>query len=154
MLFVKQTLYHLKRDYPHPLSIYRVTSNEINLDTGIKSKTFRKIFINQAILLPSILSRKYLTSKGSDSSYGGYYDVATRLIVVDLEDVPDDFQITVDDYVVTDQKRYEIKNVETLEHNQGILLTVKETVGLIACEILENNASSSMRFNQSLSGVL
>ncbi len=156
--FVKRLLYQLKKDYGLSIDIYKTTSSETNLQTGKKTTSRSVTRIRKAIVLPSILARKFsydlsFIAANKNFTYGGFYDVTTRLIIVDRSDLPSNFELGNEDYIVYDRKRFDVKQFESLEHRQGYLITVKETVGQKAHQILSYAVGNNFFAEQRALGV-
>ncbi len=137
--YIRENLYVLKLDYGQPVDIYKTTS-VLNLKTGLKTLSRTKLSIDNAIVLPSldILRGKSVYEKAflqhnrpiSESSL----DVADRVIILDATDVPDDFDLQPNDYLIIHSEigknvRYDIKSIDQYEFDSGFILQLKETVG-------------------------
>lgn len=148
--FIKKTIYSLKRQYGCFMNLYRKIEVNLNLQTGEKSIVKNIIPIKRAILLPAILSRKFVRDlKGHDFGYGGFYDIETRTVIVDTTDLPKDFDFNIDiDSIVFNKKLYELKSAELFEHGYAFLLTLKETVGALPYELIDVKAESNLNLNQ------
>jgi len=157
--FVKRLLYQLKQDYGSMIHIYKTISSDIDLKTGktVVNRTVHKV--RKAIVLPSILARKFsydlsFIAANKNFTYGGFYDVNTRLVILDRIDLPKNYALAIEDYVIIGTKRYDVKQFEVLEHDQGYLLTVKETVGMKAHQILTYKVVSNLPVVQQAQGVI
>lgn len=158
LVFVKQLLYNLKKDYGFSLDIYRVVTSSVDVTTGVKTVQREKHRIRRAVVLPAILARKFsydlsYIAANKNFTYGGFYDTNTRIFIVDQVDLPKGFNLTEDDYVVYDTQRYEIRQFEALEHRQGYLITAKQTVGKKPHQILAPKVSSTFAIGQKAVGV-
>jgi len=160
LMFVRRVLYSLKRQYGFSLDIYRRTAGEADLKTGkMVGKKRQKFSIVKAIVLPTILARKFsydlsYIAANKNFTYGGFYDINSRIVIIDAIDLPQDFEFIIDtDYVVYDSKRYDIKTAEMLEQRQGFLLNIKATEGSTAFEILDEKVLSTFGLSQAVIGV-
>lgn len=151
---VRLILYKLKRDYGFPVDLYRSISN-FNPATGEKNITKTKYSINRAVVLPADLSRKFAYDLGylaanKNFTYGAGYDINQQGILIDTIDLPIDFKINLDDYIICDHKRYDIKTVDTAEHKLAYFLIVRGVEGGQVGEVHEVKAFSSFRLIQRL----
>jgi hypothetical protein len=80
-------------------------------------------------------------------SYGAFYDVKTRLIIVDGIDLPSGFDILIDDRFVHGNKSYAVKTVESIIDSFGFLITAKETEGTLPFEVTSLFPASNLNFN-------
>lgn len=131
---IRQLLYSLKRAYGSTLHIYTLIDAETDYTTGVKSSTQKCTKITRGIVLPIQVHRETaqsmsLVSANKNFVYGGVYSVGTRLFVVDARDVPRDFEIDMDDWLVYDRRRFNIKSIDRLEQNGGWLIVGHETEG-------------------------
>lgn len=147
--FVKQVLYKLKRAYGYPVTLYRLGAQEINVESGAITTVKTKHRIAKAVILPSALARKFsydlsYIAANKNFSYGGFYDVGSRLIVIDGKDLPRGFELQQDDYLVHDKKAYQLTGVEALVEHLGYLVTGKEQEGMPAFEVLDESVQSTL----------
>lgn len=153
--FMRHQLYMLKREYGLETGIYRTIVEETNLETGAKRISIVKNTIDQAIFVPvkfetmSLYSASYLKA-AREFAYGGYQDQEVRKVIIDGNDVADDFEILPDDYLVQNHKKYEIKYAEKLEEGIGYLMIVQRLVGAEVAEVHEARVFQSIRFLQSV----
>lgn len=151
--FIHDTLYALKMDYGTPGDIYQITSTEVNPETGVREQQRKRVSIDRIITLPTVLTSafKYALSfiaANKNFTYGANYETGTRMLIVDGNDLPENFIIENNDYVVLEEEvgpvRYEIKNVERFELGYGYLLTVQQTAGSEPFQILEFSLSNRL----------
>ena len=131
---IRQLLYSLKRTYGSMLHIYTLIEAETDYTTGVKSSTQKVRRITRGIVLPIQVQRETAQSMSLVSAnkafvYGGVYEVGTRLFVIDAHDVPKDFEIGMDDWIVYDRRRFNPKSIDRLEQNAGWLIVGRETEG-------------------------
>lgn len=133
---IQLTIYKLKRLYGGPIWLYRVGQPQTDLDTGIKTWPGRsRIRVQRAVILPVKLSREQtqtisIISANKAFVYGGFYDLGSRLFLVDPRDLPPGYQIKMDDFIVYDGKQYEIKNIVNTEFNALWEITATELEGV------------------------
>lgn len=157
--FIRQTLYKLKQDYGFPVDIYRVTSTGVDQSTGRRTQTRTKYPVKKAIVLPNALARKFsydlsFIAANKNFTYGAWYDINTRICIIDSLDIPKGFQFVIDsDYLMFEGSRYEVKSAEPIEHKYGFIVVMKETVGVIQGEILIEKVSSFFEMSHLAIGV-
>ncbi len=153
LIFLRRTLYQLKRQYGFPIAVYRMTIGQPDLETGLKSVTRIKVGIDRAIVMPmkAELLGFYgnaLLKAGRDFAYGGFQDQDMKIVIIDARDLPDDFTIEKQDYVVYQHKKYEVGKSTKLEDNYGYLLTLKGIEGTEPNEVHEAIVYQSIRLIQ------
>lgn len=127
--FMTNTLYTLKRSYGKQVSIYRETES-LNLETGVKTLSNTVIDVRKAIVLSSTWRRKQeLAMLSSAFKYGGEYDSNTKDIIIELKDLPKDFEPSNDDFIVVDKIKYKIMIVHVYD-DRAVILTAKALSGI------------------------
>ena len=61
--------------------------------------------------------------------HGGHYDVNQRDFIIDRRDVPALPELTADDWIVYNRRKYQVKTVESFEVDAGWVVTARELVG-------------------------
>ena len=113
----QHTIYALKRTYGVKARYFRIMSTTLNLDTGTQTTVTSTTNIRKAIFLPTNIERRIL----SKSTY--YFDPNKRLVVIDRRDV--DFEIRNGDYLIYNQHKYNIIEVNDYELKAAFLLIVQ-----------------------------
>jgi hypothetical protein len=129
---IRLLLYQLKRQFGGPITVYKLVSAETVYDTGIKTKFYTITRIPRGIILPVKVAREIATSitivaANKMMVYGGSYDAGTRQFIIDAQDVPSDFNFSKDDFILYNNRRYEIKSYEEFEFHTGWNVVGKET---------------------------
>lgn len=129
---IRQLLYSLKRRYGGPVSVYKLEDSTTDYTTGIKIQYVSLFRIPRAIILPVKVVREIATSitvVGANklAVYGGSYDAGTRQFVFDAQDLPNDFNFQKDDFILFNNRRYEIKSYEEFEFHTAWSVIGKET---------------------------
>jgi hypothetical protein len=124
----------LKRAYRGSVVIHRRTDISLDLDTGAKIITTEAWQVDKAIILPSGKSREFSFDLAfiavlKQFTYGASYDTDTRRIIIDNADLPAGWKPRKDDYVVYDNLKYEINEIQEFEFNAGIIYTLKALIG-------------------------
>lgn len=143
--FIKRVLYALKRDYGLPVNIVWRVSSEANLETGKKTVTKDSILVNQGIILPSTIDRGFVydltfIASNKNFTYGGLFDKQYRRVIIDRDDLPSDFEIEIGYYLVFNNNRYEVEEVNEFEQSAGYFMLVKQITNID----LENHIKRQM----------
>ncbi len=144
---LRLTLYTLKRQFSGSVYIYKLVDAETDYVTGVKTSIQKVYPIPRAIVLPIKIQRdevKTLSIVSANKAfvYGGTYDAGVRLFVIDARDVPADFELELDDWVVYNGQRYSLSSIDKLELQAGWLIVGREieqvTGTLTHQEVLQN----------------
>jgi hypothetical protein len=142
MMFVRRTLYALKREHGMPMDIYRLSNGSFDPTTGKQSVSKTRYHIKNALLLPTILLRKFLhnvsyeKATSREFSYGGSFEQDQKFVAIDLRDFPKNI-LPIDettDRAVVNHQLYVLKRGEEFEHQQAILLTLMASEGTLPTE--------------------
>ncbi len=130
--FVNETVYSLKREFGCSLELYIVKAVTPNLETGRSVTDIRKVKITRAPFLQTkdVETFKYSLSfiaANKNFTYGALFGVSTRLVLVDTTDLPPDYVWSEDQYIILNNKRYNMK--EMSEYQGGYTFIVEEMKG-------------------------
>ncbi len=153
LVFIRRSLYQLKRQYGNPLSLSRQVIGQPDMETGAKSTTSIKMQIDLAIIMPVkaetlAFYTNSLLKAGREFAIGGFQDQDMKTVIIDGQDLPDNFEILQNDYAVYRHKKYEISKIEKLEEDSGYLLTLKGIAGMEPNEVHEASVYQSIRIIQ------
>lgn len=128
--FIRRALYNLKRQYPLPIMLCS-TVTSTDLETGLQSEILTKYSITKAIVMPTRETREILSSLKTIAPYnqGSTIDSRYRRIIIDLRDLPPTHIVTLNDFIIFNAKRYELKQVQEFEHQEAIILYIDMTQG-------------------------
>lgn len=131
---IRQTLYMLKRQYGGTIDIYTLNSTTSDPKTGIVTTNKSVVRVNRAPILPARMTREVRKSISEISAnkmfvVGGTYDASRRIFIIDRQDVPADFSITNNSYVVYRNRKYEIETYSEFEFEAGWVVTGRELAG-------------------------
>lgn len=127
---LKKIIYALKRAYGLTITLYQPDTTTTNYETGVLVRTWTTTTIKKAIILPYKEQRKFeydlaYLKTCVNFTYGGYYDVKKRTIIIDKKDLTTD--ITINDYIDFDDQRWEVQDISMAENNRAYILTVAHT---------------------------
>jgi hypothetical protein len=161
--YIIENLYVLKTDYGESIDIYKETV-VVDFGTGRKIPTRLKLHIDNAIVLPSIdilrgrnvYEQAFLQSQRNP--VGSSLEVSDRIVIVDATDVPDDFDIQPNDYLIIFSEhgntRYDIKTVTQYEFDAGYILSLKETVGAKLAQIIDLYLKNRITISQQVNVII
>jgi hypothetical protein len=118
-------LYTLKRQWGKHVDIYRPITSSQNVTTGKIIRTFQLVQVDRAPVLPRSTQRKFAydldyIQAGNNFTEGAFFDRSTSEVLLDQVDLPRFFVPNLDDMLVFDTKRFDIKEVERFEGWPGI----------------------------------
>jgi hypothetical protein len=133
--FIRRTLYSLKRQYGNAIDLYKLIDTETNYKTGVKTVSKSVVTIRKCIILPVKIAREVVQTITHISAnkmfiYGGSYDAGTRMFIIDARDLPNNYEIVNDDWLVYNNRRYEIKSIEEFEQHTAWVIVAKEVKGV------------------------
>lgn len=154
LYFFRRVIYQLKKKYGFQIGIYRTTETT-NLQTGRKTITRMKISINKAIILPNSIFRDYgfstsLALLNRDLQVGGLLDTSQRTIIIDIQNLPKNFEFSPNDYIVFKHKRYNIIKISEMEVADFIQLDTKQVDGEPIFEVHESCFHQKLVINEQL----
>jgi hypothetical protein len=150
LINLRPVIYSLKNDYGFRLDLYR-KDEVVNLETGRKITTRIKYKIKKAILLPNQMFRDFnygtIIKTGGNAQVGGILDLRQRIILIDKRELPRNFEIDSNDYVVFNHDRYEIREIMDLELGDFYRLTIREVEGESPYEVHEQIINEKFELN-------
>jgi hypothetical protein len=123
-------MYRLKREFGLEVTVQRYITDTYNLDSGSRKVTCTGFTVVRAIVLPAKLLRQFESdSQKGNFSYGAYYDASTREVIIDYKDIPDSFIFKKDDWLVFNNQRWNIADVQRYEDIRAFHLRVVAVSG-------------------------
>lgn len=129
---IKVIIYRLKRNFGLPLDFINRGAITHNVTTGaITTPADTTISVKRAIILPTRLIRDFAydlsyIAANKNFTYGGFFDISSRVIIIDAKDLPSGFEPSQNDHVVFEGKKHEIKEIHEAEQNTAFLMVTKE----------------------------
>lgn len=120
---IRTIIYRLKRSFGCTIVIVKVAQATYNLKTGSITPSETKTTINYALVLPVKIAREAFISSGKPFDYGAVEDSSQRIMVIDRKDYTT--EINLNDYVEFSGQRWNVKDVEAVEHDHHVLITVQ-----------------------------
>ncbi|KPK52073.1 MAG: hypothetical protein AMS22_09860 [Thiotrichales bacterium SG8_50] len=133
--FIRRTLYSLKRQYGGRVDVYKLGAAATDYETGVKTYTRTVTTVRKAIVLPVQIKREVVQGISAISAnkmfvYGGTYDAGTRTFILDTRDLPDSYEIVMDDWLTYNGRRYDIKSISEFEQHTAWIIVGKEVKGV------------------------
>jgi len=145
---IRQVLYGLKRQYGADIAVYKLLDADTDYTTGLK--TIHKLSEElEAVVIPTKIAREAIQSISQISAnkamvYGGTFDGLSKTFIIDARDLPDDWTITNDDWIVYNSQRFEIKTIVRLDYHAGWIIDAKAIVGQHAEQIFHLDAENRL----------
>jgi hypothetical protein len=143
-------LYQLKHEYGAEVQIYKLTAASTDYETGVKTATKSVITVRHAVVMPATTMRKifqgisYLSASKPFASQGGQgWDGTSRAFVFEGRDLPG-YEWEVEDWIVYNDRRYDVSQIEELDFNSGWMIIGKEVKGAVPERIIEVNVVETM----------
>lgn len=131
---IRRTLYNFKKLWPTPIQIHNVLDlAKTDYITGVVTRRTTTTTIRKAVELPRQELRKFVydlsyIASSKNFTYGGLFDQATRVIIIDARDLPKLFEIKIDGTVTIEGERMQINTVSELPHRTGYLVGLIRSV--------------------------
>lgn len=142
---LRQVLYTLKKEYGAPVEVYKLTASATSYKTGVKTATKSVTNVRLCVVMPALTMRKmfqgisYLSASKPFASQGGQgWDGTTRAFIFEGRDLPN-HEWEVEDWIVYRGKKYDVSQIEELEHNSGWLIIGKLVRGSEPERIIQVN---------------
>lgn len=129
----RNNIYALKRKYGLLATIYKPDEPVCNIETGAIIQNEEKRIIIRAIHVPVKAMRTFVydlsyIAANKNFTYGGLFDKDTEIVIIDRRDIKN-FVIDLNCYIVFNNKKYNIVDLQDVEELSSYMLTVKATTG-------------------------
>lgn len=116
-------LYRLKRNYGKPVTLRKITANNIDLTTGEVTRPHRTVNIKRGTVLPVRQIPDFVYDLSSRNfAYGGVFNSSTRLVIIDGRDIPKDYELSLGDEIIFDEKVHALKEFIKTPDGRGYLI--------------------------------
>lgn len=137
---IRKTLYILKQQYGRRVDIYSSGPVAVDIETGKQTATRSVIVSKKTVVLQGDSSTvaKFSASYARvnrDFQQGGFIDIGARAFIFDARDLPRSFELGLENYLVCDHRRYEIKKISEFGIKEGFLAFGIETKTIAPNEI-------------------
>lgn len=146
--FIRRTLYSLSRRYGAAVDYYRNTSQVVDNATGVTVYTRTKQRVRRAIRLPDTRTRQFAQdiaylAANKNFTYGATWDQGKREFLIEGRQLAG-LVPRVGDWIVHDNKRWNIKEVVELDYHAGYAITTIQIDGDELQKILEAEATATV----------
>ena len=154
---IRHTIYKLKRLYGGTIYVYKQGDKTTNTKTGVIEWTGREAHtVNRAIILPVKVKRDQVQTISMISAdkqfvYGGTFDRGARWFYIDPCDLPVGYEIKMDDWIVYQGKKYEIKQANDNEFDSLWEVLAVEMIGVVPEQIHNLTAYNIADFQNTVS---
>lgn len=153
MINIKRLLYSLKRRFGTCMDFYRETDTVTNIETGLTTFNHCKFHIDDGIFLDQREGVRNPVNKILDQ-FAGMMDTYDVAILIDGNDFCDNYIPELNDYVIIENQRYEIQNIQEVDENESYFITLTEYVGSEIYEIHDVCINDKLTLFQIGQGVL
>ena len=151
--FIRRVMYRMKRRYGAKIEYYRTGDLTVDETTGIATGSRTKLTLNKVVRLPDVNIRETMPlPRGVTREVR--YDRSERDFVIDVKDLPSGFIPEVEDYLIMDGRRYNVKEVVEWDFRQGYFITAFSTEGQELEQIFEMSVKTSLGFHQEVTYVI
>lgn len=152
---MRQALYTLKREYGARIDFYKLVSSDTNPQNGERSVVTNVTTIWRCPVLPAKVKRVAqagisLISSNKEFVTGGTYDQSARDFIFDRRDCPNLAEPTADDWIVFNNRKYQVETVEVFEYDCGWVITGRELVGEIPAQTISMSVIDYVELDDSV----
>jgi hypothetical protein len=131
---LRRIIYGLKWQYGFPADLYRDAQGEYDPGTGKRVVGLSKIHVDRMIVFPGLIHRDFFFSisvirANSQFITGGDIELTDRQFIIDGRDLPLDYEIDINDYIVKwdsgKATKWDIKSVEEMEGGTGYFIVAR-----------------------------
>ena len=124
---IQTNLYAMKQQYGAPIAIRRRTAQSADPKTGESTSTIQTWRIHRAAVLPGNVVRNAKQSISLIIAQkamveGGGFDVGKKTFLIDRRDVPRDFVLQKDDWIVYDKRHFQIDTYAEYEKAAWVIV--------------------------------
>jgi hypothetical protein len=155
---IRQTIYKLKRLYGGTIFVYKQGNKTTDTKTGEITWSGRQVStVARAIILPVKMTREQVQTISMISAdkafvYGGTYDRGARWFYIDPRDLPAGYEIKLDDWIVYNGKKYEMKQAKDNEFDSLWEVLGVEMIGVKPEQIFNLSGYNIADFKNTASG--
>lgn len=152
--FIRNVVKSLKQRYGTSVQYQRVDSNDFDPTTGQRTIQKETWTIEKAIVSPKTGIRDFaydlsFIAANKNFTYGAMFDPSTRLIIMDLDDLPSSLTPTVNDYLFIENNRYQIKEIDNCD-GTALLIKATHVDGDGADNVVRVSAQTDLGINQTV----
>lgn len=153
--FVKDAIYEFKKDYGAQIRYITIEQAVIDIETG-KTDYIKRDYTIDVVVLPRRLTRKFIQDIGylaanKNFTYGALNDYNEVKFLIDCDDLPKGLDISLNGYLVYNNKRYEKTEFDLIDHDVAFMLSAKGAEGGKPYDIVRPKASSGLQLQHGVS---
>lgn len=147
-MHVKNSIYRAKLRYGVPIRYHIVDSSSVDPVTGDKNIVTRVINIKKAVVMPAREIRSFVydlafISANKDFTTGGYFDPEDKQIIIDAVDLKIQNKIhdpQIQDYIICNNERYDIKEVQAYKERAAYFCLGRKVRGQYVVQIVTRHS--------------
>jgi hypothetical protein len=146
---IRVAIYQLKKQYGNgPVDIYAHSGAGVNLATGVMADTPTRTRVTRAVVLPAKAQRAFVQTISKISAdkpfvYGGTFDKAKRVFLIDKRDAPG-LSLGIDDWLVYRGRRFDVNSFEEFEYDALWVVVASEVMGETANHVHSVSAGDAL----------
>ena len=149
---IRRRIYAMKQRFGVPGDLYKLSIVTPNYETGGKDAATTVKHIPKMIMInnPDHLMFKYdlgYLRANSNFTYGGHFEVGDGYVVIDGLDLGTT-NVVVKDYIVYENKRWDIKDILELEGHAGYILHVRHTTGTLPSQQIKMTVAQQLSLEE------
>lgn len=150
---IRQTIYRLKLEFGALVDVYRLDSSTTDYDTGEITRSITRRRVRRAVKMPEGVSQlQYISPQFTQTqkpfiTKGLGWDEVTNVFLFDGRDLRD-FNFELEDWLVWNHERFEIKAIEELGNKAGWAIGTTAAKGEPAEELLFGSVESEIELEQ------
>ena len=151
-------MYRSKRSYGYPIDIYKLRDSQTDPQTGVIARTVSVAHVDRAVYFCGPQTRRALARKmaagteaARDFAASGAYDISVSTFIVDQQDAPDLKSLTQDDWIVFDNRKFQIVKIDGVD-NESWVITARELVGEVPQQVCDLKVVDWMTLSDTCNG--
>lgn len=139
---MRKAIYSLKWKFGQPADLYREVQGDYDPETGLRTLLKSKIHVDRMIVFPGLIQRDFffgISVLRANSKFvtGGDVELDDRQFIIDANDLPKNYIILDDDYIIKDHEKWSFKSVDNLDEHTGYFINARRIVNEVPNEILD-----------------
>ena len=149
-LHISHNIYAMKRQYGAMILLRRKQTSSADPKTGVAHTVIQTCLVRRAAVLPEEITRDAkqsisLITAQKQMVQGGGFDVGKRVFLIDAKDLPPGFVVEKDDWVVFDNRHYDIDSINEYAYRAAWIVVGKEIRGRTeGMDILQADATETL----------
>jgi len=150
---IKVILYRLKRNFGIPVKIIHTVSQTYDVQTGETVRSEDLITVRRGICITPRVARDFsydlsFIAANKNFTYGGFYDTASRVLILDSKDVPRTYVPDLNHRCTIEGERYEFEKIDSVTQGLGYMIGLRNVTSQPIEDIHETQSAGSMTMSQ------